>query len=98
MTHATFLNHLALSNMTVEKNPDALTPKKTSDYHYYVLRNFEIKDDLTVESMHIGLKEKNGNLKVLIQDVTLFDPPETSSKEMRKILAEVFEAYFTIGK
>lgn len=96
-THAEFLNQLALSNLTVEKDPDASPPKRSNDYRYYILRNFEIQDGLNVESMHIGLKEKNGNLQILIRDVTLFDPPENTSKEMRQLLMEVFRSYFAVG-
>lgn len=98
VTQAEFLKYLSLSNLTLEKDPDALPPKKARDYRYYILRNFEIRDDLKVESMHIGLKERNGNLKLLIRDVTLFDPPEGTSKEIRNRLIEVFEAYFSNAK
>lgn len=98
VTHTQFLEHLSLSNMTVEKNTDATPPSKPGDYHYYILRNFEIIDNITVESMRIGIKEKNENLKVLIQDVNLFDPPAKSNKEMKKILMELFEDFFAMGK
>jgi len=97
VTHTEFLQHLSLSNMTVEKNTDATPPSKPSDYRYYILRNFEIIDSITVESMHIGVKEKNENLKVLIQDVNLFDPPAKSDKEIKKMLVELFEEFFAIG-
>lgn len=98
VSHAAFLQHLSLSNMTVEKNADASPPSKPGDYHYYILRNFEIIDSITVESMHIGVKEKNENLKVLIQDVNLLDPPAKSNKEMKEMLMELFENFFAIGK
>jgi hypothetical protein len=98
VSYADFLQQLSLSNMTVEKNTDAAPPSKRGDYHYYTLRNFELTDQLIVESMHIGVKEKNKNLKVLIQDVTLFDPPEKSEKEMKKLVMEVVEEFFDIGK
>lgn len=98
VTHTEFLQHLSLSNMTVEKNTDAAPPSKPSDYRYYILRSFSIMDGITVESMHIGVKEKNENLKVLIQDVNLFDPPAKSDKEVKKMLMELFENFFAIGK
>ncbi len=98
VTQADFLNYLSLSNLKFEKNADAAPPRKPSDYHYYILQNFEIKDGLNVESMHIGVKEKNENLKVLIYDVTLYDPPIKPQKEVKKMLMELFEEFFSIGK
>lgn len=98
VTQAEFVQYLSLSNMTVEKNPNATPPSKPSDYGYYILRNFKIVDGITVESMRIGIKEKNENLKVLIQDVNLFDPPAKSDKEMKKMLMELFEEFFAMGK
>ncbi len=97
VTYTEFLQHLSLSNMTVEKNTNEIPPSKPNDYHYYILRNFEIMDGITVESMRIGVKEKNENLKILIQDVNLFDPPAKSDKEMKKMLMELFEDFFAMG-
>lgn len=95
---ADFLNYLSLSNLKFEKNPDAAPAKKPGDYHYYILRSFEIMDGVNVESMHIGVKEKGENLKVLIFDVTLYDPPAKPDKEVKKMLMELFEEFFAIGK
>ena len=98
VTHAELLNYLSLSNLKVEKDPDAAPPEKPSDIHYYVLQNFEISDGLNVESMHIGVKEKNRNLKVIISDVSLYDPPQKTDKEVKEMLMELFEEFFSIGK
>ncbi|MGV3611513.1 MAG: hypothetical protein ACO1N0_11225 [Fluviicola sp.] len=98
VTYAEFLEYLALSNIKVEKTESSAPPIKPFDYTFYTLRNYEFADDIRIESMYIGVREKNGNLKVLIQDVTLFDPPEGTEKEVKKRLMEVFEEYFAIGK
>jgi hypothetical protein len=98
VTHAEFLEHLALSNMKVDKKEDAAPPSKPGDYRYYILKNFQIMDGINVESMYIGVKEKNGNLKVLIQNVTLYDPPVKPDKEVEELLKELFEDYFAIGE
>lgn len=93
-----FLEYLALSNIKIEKTESSAPPIKPFDYIFYTLRNYEFADDIRIESMYIGVREKNGNLKVLIQQVTLFDPPEGTEKEVKKRLMEVFEEYFTIGE
>ena len=93
-----FLEYLSLSNMKVEKNANAVPPEKPGDYCYYTLRNFEIIDGIITESMHIAVKEKNGNLKLLIQDVTLYGPPSETDKEVKKELLELLEDFFAIGE
>ncbi len=98
VTYTEFLEYLALSNIKVEKKESSTPPIKPVDYHYYVLRNYEFADDLRVESMNIAVREKNGNLKLVIQDVTLFNPPEETEKAVKERLMEVFEDYFSIGE
>ncbi|TSJ48020.1 hypothetical protein [Fluviicola chungangensis] len=93
-----FLEYLSLSNLKAEKNTNAAPPEKPGDYHYYTLYNFEIADSFIIETMHIAVREKNGNLKLLIQDVTLFEPPEQTDKEVKEELLELFYDFFAIGE
>ena len=98
VTYAEFLEYLALSNIRVEKREGSAPPVKPVDYQYYVLKNYEFSDDLSVESMNIAVREKNGNLKMLIQDITLFNPTQETEKAVKERVMEVFEDYFAIGE
>lgn len=92
-----FLEYLSLSNMQAEKSTHAAPPEKPGDYHYYILHHFELTDSFKIETMHIAVRERNGNLKLLIQNVTLFDPPTQTDKEVKEELLELFHDFFAIG-
>ncbi|MNU99669.1 hypothetical protein D3C71_898110 [compost metagenome] len=98
MTHAEFLENLSLSNIKVEKNPDAVQPKNPSDFHYYILRNFTMWDGLDIESMKIGIREKNKSITIGIEEVSVLTPPEESIKVFRKLIVEESEDFFSWGK
>lgn len=96
MTHAKFLKELSLSNITVEKNPNATPPSKPDDPHYYILKNFSISANLVVESMYISIKEKKNGIKLTIHSAALTEHPTGNTKEVRKIIMEESEDYFSV--
>lgn len=96
MTHAKFLNALSLSNITVEKNPNATPPLKPGDPHYYFLKNFSISANLVVESMYISIREKKNGIKLTIYSAALTEHPTGTTKEVRKIIMEESEEYFSV--
>lgn len=96
ITRSEFLNDLSLTNITVEKNPNAVPPSKPGDPHYYILKRFTISDDLIVESMSISIKEKKNGIKLTIYEVSLTGHPEGSQKEVRKIVIDRSEDYFPL--
>lgn len=96
MTYADFLKNLSLSNISFEKNPNAKPAEKPSDYHYYILRNFTIRDGLVVESMSISVKEKNKNLKLSIHDVSLIDPPAEEPKAIKESVVNETKKLFAL--
>ena len=98
MTQAEFLENLSLSNIKVEKNPDAVQPKDPRDFHYYILRNFTFRDGLDIESMKIGINEKNKYITVGIEEVSVMNPPEESVKAFRKLIVEESKDFFSWGK
>lgn len=98
MTHAEFLENLSLSNIKFEKNPDAVQPKNADDFHYYILRNFRMRNGLDIESMKIGINEKNKWITVGIEEVSVLTPPEESIKVFRKLIVEESKDFFSWGK
>lgn len=96
MTYSEFLKALSLSNITVEKNPNATPPSKPSDPHFYILKNFTISPDIVVESMSISIKEKNSGIKLTIHSAALIEHPSGTTKEVRKIIAGQSKAYFFV--
>lgn len=93
-----FLEYLSLSNLKFEKNGQAPSPEKPGDYHYYIVHNFQISDGFQIESMYLGVKEHNKNLKLRIHSVTLYDPPEETDKEVREQITELLDDFFAIGR
>lgn len=98
MTQAEFLENLSLSNIKFEKNPDAVQPKDPRDFHYYILRDFTIRDGLEIESMKIGINEKNKWITIGIEEVSVLTPPEESVKAFRKLVVEESKDFFSWGK
>lgn len=82
MTKADFLKNISFSNISIEKDPDQVSPT-SSGYYWYVLKNFTI-EDFNVESMSIGLKEKNKRLIVYILSVNLANSTTKTIKTVRK--------------
>jgi hypothetical protein len=64
MTSSQFLENLSYTNISFEKNPDT-APTKPADYHWYLLKNFTI-NNISIESMTLGLKNKNNQILVYI--------------------------------
>lgn len=96
ITRAEFLNDLSLTNITIEKNPNATPPSKPGDPHFYILKHFTISDDLVVESMFISIKETKNGIKLTIYEVSLAGHPEGTQKEVRKIVIDRSEEYFPL--
>jgi hypothetical protein len=96
MTQAEFLENLSLSNIKVEKNLDAVQPKNPNDFHYYILRNFTFRNGLDIESMKIGINEKNKWITIGIEEVSVLTPPEESVKAFRKLIVEESKNYFAL--
>jgi chromate transport protein ChrA len=97
MTHADFLKNLSLSNISFEKDPNAKPAEKPTDYHYYILRNFTIRDGLVVEAMFISVKERNKNLKLSIHSVSLIDPPVENPKAIKEAVVNEAKKLFALG-
>jgi hypothetical protein len=98
MTRAEFLENVSLSNITIEKNPNAVPPSKPGDPHGYLVKNFTIRDGLVVESIVIGITEKKNCIKLMIYEVSLIDPPAGSSKEIKKLMVRELEEFFDMEK
>ncbi|WP_343632649.1 hypothetical protein [Fluviicola sp.] len=96
MTHAAFLKELSLSNITVEKNPNATPPSKPGDPHAYILKNFTISANMVVESMYISVKEKRNGIKLTIHSAALIEHPAGTTKEVRKTIAGQSKEYFSV--
>jgi hypothetical protein len=96
VTRTKFLNELALSNIIVEKNPNAASPSKPSDPHAYILKNFSIGPNVVVESMYISIKEKKNGIKLTIHSAALTEHPTGTTKEVRKIIVGQSEEYFSV--
>lgn len=96
MTQAEFLKGLSLSNITVEKNPNASPPSKPGDPHFYTLKNFTISADMVVESMSISIKEQKSSIKLIIHSAALIEHPTGTTREVRKIIAGQSEEYFSV--
>lgn len=96
MTHAEFLKNLSFSNITFEKNPNTIPPKKSSDPHGYILKNFTIREGLTVESMLISVSERNKRIKLSIHEVSIIDPPAETGKEIKKRIVDETKELFAL--
>jgi hypothetical protein len=94
MTRTVFLENISLSNITIEKNPNAVPPSKPGDPHGYLLKNFTIRDGLVVESMVIGITEKKNCIKLMIYEVSLLDPPAGTPKDIKKLMINELEEFF----
>jgi hypothetical protein len=94
MTRTVFLDNISLSNITIEKNPNAVPPSKPGDPHGYLLKNFTIRDGLVVESMVIGITEKKNCIKLMIYEVSLLDPPAGTPKDIKKLMINELEEFF----
>ncbi len=82
MTQADFLKNISFSNISIEKDPERTSPT-SNGYYWYVLKNFTI-EDFNIESMSIGLKEKNKRLIVYVLSVNLANSTTKTIKTVRK--------------
>ncbi|MDF3025965.1 MAG: hypothetical protein K0S23_272 [Fluviicola sp.] len=96
MTHSEFLKNLSFSNIAFEKNPNTIPPKKSSDPHGYILKNFTIREGLTVESMLISVSERNKRIKLSIHEVSIIDPPAETGKEIKKRIVDETKELFAL--
>lgn len=82
MTKAEFIRTISLSNITMEKDPEASSVSQNG-YSSYLLKNFTIHE-FAIESMSIGLKEKGKKLIVYIGSVDLVNSTDKTIKTIRQ--------------